>query len=142
MLQRATDTLQKRYGTAFVSWGEINRLQRIHTSGTIEKFDDNKNSLPVSAVPGTMGSLFSFNTRAEPAQKKIYGIAGNTYVAIVEFGKRIKAKSIVYFGQNADPASPHYFDQAPLYVKGKFKDVYFYKEDVEKNAEKNYHPGE
>jgi acyl-homoserine-lactone acylase len=60
----------------------------------------------------------------------------------VEFGKRIKAKSIVYFGQNADPASPHYFDQAPLYVKGKFKDVYFYKEDVEKNAEKNYHPGE
>jgi hypothetical protein len=29
-----------------------------------------------------------------------------------------------------------------MYQKGQFKDVLFYKEDVQKNAEKSYHPGE
>jgi hypothetical protein len=29
-----------------------------------------------------------------------------------------------------------------MYTKGIFKDVLFYKEDVVKDAEKTYHPGE
>jgi penicillin amidase len=99
-------------------------------------------SLPVAAVPGTLGSLFAFNTRKDPGQKKLYGVSGNSYVAIVEFGKKIKARSIMYFGQRADPSSPHSFDQAPLYVEGRFKEAYFYKEEVEKNAERTYHPGQ
>jgi acyl-homoserine-lactone acylase len=142
LLQNAVNDLDKNYGTAFIPWGEINRLQRIHTSGTLEKFDDDKPSLPVGAVPGLMGSLFAFNTRTDPGQKKLYGISGSTYVAVIEFGKKIKATSIHYFGQSADPSSPHYFDQAPLYAQAKFKDVYFYKSDVVKHSEKKYHPGE
>jgi len=142
LLHRATDTLYKRYGTALIEWGHINRLQRIHTGGTLEKFDDNKMSLPVNAAPGMLGSLFAFSTRTDAGQKKMYGVAGNTYVAIEEFGKKIKAKSIMYFGQSADPSSAHYFDQAPLYAEGKFKEVYFYKEDVLQHAERKYHPGD
>ncbi len=142
ILYNAVDTLNNRYGTHFISWGEVNRLQRIHTSGTKENFDDDKVSFPVGAVPGGMGSLFSFQTRTDPGQKKMYGVGGNTYVALVEFGKKIKAKSIMYFGQSADPLSKHYFDQASLYTEGKFKNVYFYKEDVEKNSKRKYHPGE
>ncbi|TDH29045.1 penicillin acylase family protein [Segetibacter sp. 3557_3] len=142
LLADATDTLVKDFGTAFIAWGEINRLQRVHTSGTLEKFDDRKPSLPVGAVPGGMGSLFAFTAKSEPGQKKIYGVTGNTYSAIVAFGKRIRAKSIMYFGQSADPASPHYFDQAPLYASGGFKDAYFYKSDVLKHRERRYHPGE
>ena len=142
MINTATDTLLSRYGTAMIEWGEINRLQRIHTSGDLEKFNDQKISLPVGAVPGTMGSLFAFNSRNEAGQKRMYGISGNTYVAVIEFGKRIKAKSIMYFGQSAKPSSPNYFDQAPLYVEAKFKDVYFYRKDVIKHAARKYHPGE
>jgi hypothetical protein len=33
-------------------------------------------------------------------------------------------------------------DQAIMYQKGQFKDVLFYKDDVQKNAESTYHPGE
>jgi acyl-homoserine-lactone acylase len=29
-----------------------------------------------------------------------------------------------------------------MYQKARFKDVLFYKEDVEKNMERKYHPGE
>jgi penicillin amidase len=142
ILHSTIDTLKKKYGTEFISWGEINRLQRIHTSGNLEKFDDKKVSLPVGAVPSSMGSLFAFQTRIDAGQKNLYGVGGNSYVAVIEFGEKVKAKSVVYFGQSADPASPHYFDQAPLYAAGKFKEAYFYKEDVLKHAERKYHPGE
>jgi acyl-homoserine lactone acylase PvdQ len=88
-----------------------------------------------------MGSLFAFNT-SQTNTNKMYGIGGNSYIAIVEFDRKIKAKSIVYFGQSADPTSQHYFDQASLYSQGKFKDVYFYRKDVLNHAERTYHPGE
>jgi penicillin amidase len=141
ILQNGVDDLIKTYGTEFIPWGNINRLQRIHTSGTLEKFDDNKPSLAVGAVPSMMGSLFAFNTRTDPGQKKMYGISGSTYVAVIEFGKKIKALSIHYFGESADPSSPHYFDQAPLYAAAKFKEAYFYKTDILKHMERKYHPG-
>lgn len=140
LIKNAVDDLLKNYGSAFINWGEINRLQRVHTSGD-EKFDDNKMSVPVAAVPGAMGSLFAFNTRSD-GQKKLYGISGNSYVAVVELGKKIKAQSIHNFGQSADPASPHYFDQAPIYATGHFKPVYFYLSDVRSHAEHIYHPGD
>ncbi|HNL45865.1 MAG TPA: penicillin acylase family protein, partial [Cyclobacteriaceae bacterium] len=67
---------------------------------------------------------------------------GNSFVAVVEFGDRVKAKSILAGGQNGDPASPHFFDQAQRYADVQFKDVAYYKEDVDKRAVKVYHPGE
>ncbi|MFN2457244.1 MAG: penicillin acylase family protein [Chitinophagaceae bacterium] len=147
LLSMAADTLKRRYGTAFIQWGEINRLQRINRK---ENFDDNKFSLPVAAVPGWMGSLFAFYPRTASdgsldqgeRQKKLYGMMGNSYVAIIEFGPRVKAKSIHCFGHSYDPGSLHYYDQSHLYVQGKFKEAYFYKEDVLKHAERKYHPGE
>jgi acyl-homoserine-lactone acylase len=41
-------------------------------------------------------------------------------------------------GQQGDPTSPHFFDQAQNYAEGKFKEVLFYKEDVLKHVEKRY----
>jgi len=45
-------------------------------------------------------------------------------------------------GQSSDPNSPHFDDQAQSYADRKFKDVAYYRNDVEKRAEKTYHPGE
>ena len=73
--------------------------------------------------------------------QKRYGYSGNSFIAAVEFGTRIKAKTIETGGESFDPASKHYTDQAGMYIEGKFKDVLFYKKDVLKHAEKTYHPG-
>ncbi|MDF2190917.1 penicillin acylase family protein [Paraflavitalea sp. CAU 1676] len=140
LLDKAASALKARFGTSFINWGDINRLQR--ATGSPERFDDNKPSWPVAAVPSPLGSLFAFGNGQVRGQQKFYGTRGNTYTAIVEFGPRIKARSIMYFGQSANPASSHYLDQAPLYVAGKFKDAWFYREDIEKHAERTYHPGE
>jgi acyl-homoserine-lactone acylase len=60
----------------------------------------------------------------------------------VEFGPRVRAKSILAGGESGDPASKHFSDQAEMYSRGQFKDVLFYKEDIEKQLERKYHPGE
>ena len=86
--------------------------------------------------------LPSYTSRYFEGNKKRYGVNGNSFVAAVEFGPRIKAKSLLAGGESGDENSPHFFDQGKMYSEGKFKDVLFYKEDVLKAAVKTYHPGE
>lgn len=133
--------LEARFGTWQIPWGEINRFQRI-SSDIDNRFDDNKPSIPVGFVASTWGMLPSFVSRTYPGTKKRYGYNGNSFVCVVEFGKKITAKSLLTGGQSGNENSKHFFDQGLLYSKGQFKDVLFYKEDVIKHAEKTYHPGE
>ncbi len=132
--------LKKTHGTWQVLWGNINRFQRL--SGGIEnKFDDTKASIPVPFVSSAWGMLPSYTSRYFPGTNKRYGVNGNSFSAAVEFGKKVKAKSLLAGGESGDPASPHFFDQGWLYSEGKFKDVLFYKEDVLMHAQKEYYPG-
>ena len=131
--------LEKRFGTWKIAWGEINRFQRL---GVGEKFDDDKPSLPSGLASSAFGSLPSFVARRYPNTNKRYGYNGNSFIACVEFGKKVKAKSIITGGQSFDPSSKHFTDQAQMFLDGDFKDVLFYKEDVLKHVERKYHPGE
>ena len=138
LLFQTLDNLEKRFGKWKIAWGETNRYQR----PADQIFDDKKPSLAVGLGPGTWGSLPSFATRRFPNSNKRYGVSGNSFIACVEFGKKIKAKSVIVGGQSFDPNSKHFTDQAQMYIEGKFKDVLFYKEDVLKHAARTYHPGE
>ncbi len=133
--------LQTRWGRWQIPWGDINRFQRI-SSDIDNKFDDSKASIPVGFTASTWGTLPSFVSRVFPGTKKRYGYNGNSFICAVEFGKEIKAKSLLTGGENGDPNSKHFFDQGEMYSKGKFKDVLFYKEDVLHHVERSYHPGE
>ena len=133
--------LKSTFGKWQVAWGEINRFQRI--ANDIEyKFDDSKVSLPDGFASATWGMLPSYSSRTYPGTKKRYGYHGNSFICAVEFGKKVKAKSLLAGGESGDVNSKHFFDQGLMYSKGQFKDVLFYKEDVLKHVEKTYHPGE
>ena len=54
----------------------------------------------------------------------------------------MKAKSLLAGGQSGDPASPHFADQADRYALRQFKEVAFYRDEVERRAQRRYHPGE
>ncbi|GAB3688382.1 penicillin acylase family protein [Spirosoma flavus] len=133
--------LTRDFGTWKTPWGDINRYQRL-TGNIQETYDDQKPSIPVGFTPSTWGSLAAFGARTAPNTKKRYGYVGNSFVAVVEFGKKVKARSVVTGGQDSRPGDPHFTDQAPLYCAGKFKDVWFYPEDIKQHVAKAYHPGE
>jgi len=140
-LARASAKLTADFGTWKTPWGEINRFQRL-TGDIVQPNDDSKPSLPVAFASSAWGSLAAFGMTAPQRTKKIYGDRGNSFVAVVEFGPRIRARSVLAGGESGDPASPHFNDQAEMFTKSQFKDVLFYREDVEKHRERKYHPGE
>ncbi|MEZ2336221.1 penicillin acylase family protein [Mucilaginibacter sp. RCC_168] len=138
LLAAVLKNLQSRFGTWKMAWGDINRYQRPADGIT---FDDKLPSIPVSATGSGFGQLPSFQSRTMNTQKR-YGYSGNSFVAVVEFGPRIKAKSIMTGGQSFDAASKNFTDQAQGFIDGQFKDVLFYKNDVLKHAQRTYHPGD
>lgn len=132
--------LKQQFGTWEVQWGDVNRYQRINNDLNLQ-FDDNKLSYPVPFASALWGMLPSYNSRIFPGTKKRYGFHGNSFICAVEFGDKIKAKSLLAGGNSGDPNSKHFSDQLEMYSKGQFKDVLFYKEDVLKHVKKSYKPG-
>ncbi|WP_044174035.1 penicillin acylase family protein [Flectobacillus major] len=133
--------LKTKFGTWQVAWGEINRFQRI-SSDIDQQYDDTKPSIPVPFASSAWGMLPSYTGRYFAGTKKRYGVNGNSFICAVEFGTKIKAKSLLAGGQSGDMLSKHFNDQAEMYTKGQFKDVLFYKDDIVKHAEKTYFPGQ
>jgi len=136
-LKEVIENLKQDFGTWKMPWGEVNRFQRLDEKIEVH-FDDDQPSIAVPFTSSYWGSLASFGSRKYPNTKKMYGNVGNSFIAVVEFGKKVKAKSVVTGGLSSDVTSPHFNDQSQMYCNGSFKDVFFYKEDVLKNAERSY----
>ncbi len=138
-----SETLQKLtddFGDWNMPWGDVNRFQRLDGS-IIPKLDDQAPSIAIGMASGNWGALAAYASRPGTNTKKLYGAHGNSFVAVVEFGDKVKAKSILAGGQSGDPSSPHFFDQAERYADVQFKDVAYYREDVEARAQATYRPG-
>jgi acyl-homoserine-lactone acylase len=134
------ESLTRDFGKWAVRWGEANRYQRLN--GDIQQpFDDDAPSLPIGMASGNWGALASFKAKRYGDTKRIYGTAGNSFVAVVEFGDEVRAKSLLAGGQSGDPDSPHFDDQTTRYANREFKDVAFYREDVDARASSRYQPG-
>jgi acyl-homoserine-lactone acylase len=140
-LEAVIANLERDWGTWQVPWGEINRLQRVHTSGR-DLFSDTRPSLPVPGAAGPLGIIFNFYARPEKGQKRRYGYLGNTYVSVIEFGREPQVRSLLVFGESASATSSHYLDQASLYAAGEMKPSWFTLPEIKKHSERSYHPGE
>ena len=139
-LGEAIADLQRAFGRWRLAWGEVNRFQRL-SDDIAPRFDDTQPSLPVGLAPGRWGALASFDSTRPRTTRRIYGSEGNSFVAAVEFGPTVRAKAVMAGGESGDPGSPHFADQAPLYVQGRFRDVLFSAQDVAAHAQRRYHPG-
>ena len=132
--------LQEDFGTSQIEWAEVNRYQRI--DGAIRQaFNDSLPSVGIGHASGRWGALAAYGARYSNNTKKIYGTRGNSFVAVVEFGEKVRAKSLLAGGQSGDPKSRHFDDQVELYAEGLFKEIPYYREDVLKRSIVTYQPG-
>ena len=140
-LGEATEQLTRDFGDWKIGWGQINRFQRLDDSIDAH-FDDAKPSIPVPFTSAQWGSLASFGARPYANTKKLYGSSGNSFVAVVEFGPKLRAWAVTAGGESGDPASLHFTDQAERYAAGALRPVYFYPADLAAHVERRYRPGE
>ena len=139
-LAAASGKLTSDFGGWQVAWGDINRFQRI-TDDMVHPFTDMGPSIPVGFTSAIWGSLASFGARSYNGSKKIYGTSGNSFVAVVEFGKKIRARAVTAGGESGNPSSPHFNDQAKRYSTGDLREVYFYPAQLKAHTERTYNPG-
>ncbi|HEU0043325.1 penicillin acylase family protein [Sphingomonas sp.] len=140
-LERAVARLKRDFGRWDVPWGEVNRFQR-NDAAIVQRFDDAKPSLPVPFASARWGSLASFGARAYPGTRRWYGTSGNSFVAIVEFGPRVRAWAVTAGGESGRPGSPHFANQAKRYAAGDLRPVYFWPDELAGHVERRYRPGE
>lgn len=136
-LEQAIARLTKDFGSWRTPWGEVNRFQRI-SPAIKHPFTDAAPSIPVGFTSARWGSLASFGASAYPGTSRWYGTSGNSFVAVVEFGDRIRARAVTAGGESGDPASPHFNDQAQRYATGDLREVAFYPDEIAKVATRTY----
>ena len=139
-LDAAVARLTADFGGWRVAWGQVNRFQRI-TGDIVQHFDDAGPSIAVPFTSAQWGSLASFGAKTYPGTKRRYGTNGNSFVAVVEFGPKVRAWAVSAGGESGDPASPHFTDQAGRYAAGDLRPVYFHPADLRQHIARSYHPG-
>jgi len=139
-LKKAADKLKGLHGTWKYAWGDAHRLQRIPNQSEVTEAGVLLNPLmtshPCPGTPGPLGIVFTVYSSPEIpfVRPQRYAVVGASYMAVVEFGDRIKAHSVMPFGASGRALSPHFFDQAKLYSTRKFKPAWFYPDDVQQNS--------
>jgi acyl-homoserine-lactone acylase len=136
----AVERLERDFGRCDTPWGEINRFQRL-TGDIDHPFDDSGPSIPVGFSSARWGSLASFGAAPRKGSKRWYGTGGNSFVAVVEFGEKVRARAVTAGGESGHPDSPHFNDQARRYATGDLREVYFYPDQLRGHTERVYRPG-
>jgi acyl-homoserine-lactone acylase len=140
-LAAASDRLRAEFGNWRTPWGEINRFQR-NNGDIVQTFSDAAPSIPGPFPSARWGSLASFGARPYPGTHRWYGNNGNSFIAVVEFGERVRAHAVTAGGESGDPRSPHFNDEAVRYATGNLREVYFYPDQLAGHTERSYRPGE
>ena len=110
-LETAAATVTRRFGGTDAKWGDVYRIQR-------DSVD-----LPANGVEGTYGSFRVIGYEsAGPNRYKAAG--GDSYVAAIEFGNPVRARSVIAFGNSGRPGSPHRTDQLELVSAKQLKPVW------------------
>jgi acyl-homoserine-lactone acylase len=123
LLEQAANEVKAAFGTLDVSWGQYYRLKR------------NNINLPANGADGSMG-VFRVASPGQALGKELSVGAGDSWVGIIEFGKRINARVLLSYGNSSEATSPHNGDQLKLFSEKKLRDPWFYPEDLKDHTER------
>ena len=113
--------VKQKFGSLDVAWGKTYRLK-------YGKYD-----LPANGATGGIG-VFRVAWPSDTDKNGVsYVGGGDSWVGVIEFGKKVKAKVLLSYGNSTQDGSKHKGDQLVLFSKKQMRDAWFYHEDVQKN---------
>lgn len=128
VLAERAHLVHDKYGRLDVPWREVNRLVR-------GDYDTG-----LCGGPDTLHAVYG-----DLRDGRLVGVAGDCYVLLARWDKdgKLNSRSIHQFGSaTMDATSPHYSDQAKLFVECRTKPVWMDEADIRANLEGDYRPGE
>jgi acyl-homoserine-lactone acylase len=103
--------VEKTYGALDVPWGEVFRLKY----GNVD--------LPANGGDGELG-IFRVLNFAPSENKRFQPVAGDSYVAAIEFSNPVKAMALTSYGNATQPGSSHVGEQLPMFAKKQLRPVW------------------
>lgn len=99
-----------------------------------------KVDLPVTGGPDAVRAVY---WHRDEATGRLIGYTGDSYIMMVEWDRdgRPSSRSVHQFGAaSTRPGSPHYADQAPLFVRQQYKPVWFDEAALRPHVAREYRP--
>ena len=121
LLSAAATEVKAKWGRIDVPWGDVVRLR-------IGEYD-----LPANGADGSVGVYRVASPRPD-RDGKMKIRSGDSWVSVIEFGKKVKAKVLLSYGNSTQKDSPHYGDQLKLFSEKKLRDARYYRDDVERHV--------
>lgn len=124
MLEEAATEVKTNFGSLDFAWGDFYRIKHHGVD------------LPGNGADGSLGVFrVAWPGGRDGAKLNIGG--GDSWVSVIEFGEKVKAKVLLSYGNSTQPGNPHNGDQLKLFSEKKFRDAWIYREDVIKNVERS-----
>jgi acyl-homoserine-lactone acylase len=115
--------MKESYGVLDIAWGDVFRLRR----GDID--------LPANGADGSVG-IFRVIWPGGFNNGQYITSGGDSWVGVIEFGDKVRAKVLLSYGNASQPDSPHNGDQLQLFSDKEFRDAYFYREQVDAHVKR------
>ncbi len=116
-LEAVAAKVEKTYGALDVAWGDVFRLAV-----------SNKN-LPANGGSGNLG-IFRALDFAPASEDRFQAVAGDSFVAAIEFSQPVRAMALTSYGNSTQPGSPHVGDQLPMFVNKQLRPVWRERQDI------------
>jgi len=123
LLKEAATEVKATFGTLDIPWGQFYRL----------KWHDI--NLPANGADGSLG-VFRVASPGIASGKELAVGAGDSWVGVIEFGKKINARVLLSYGNSSETGSPHNGDQLKLFSEKKLRDPWFYPEELKEHTER------
>jgi acyl-homoserine-lactone acylase len=116
-LETVAAKVEKTYGAIDVPWGDVFRLK----SGNVD--------LPANGGDGELG-IFRTLYFAPLENGMFQAVAGDSYVAAIEFSNPVKAMVLTSYGNATQPGSSHTNDQLPMVAEKQLRPVWRSRKEI------------
>ncbi|MEH2264047.1 acylase [Nostoc sp.] len=119
-LQLVAAKMKKTYGALDISWGEVYRLKY----GNV--------NLPANGGNGELGIFRTlYFAPLDSEDGHFQAVAGDSFVAAIEFSNPVKAMALTSYGNASQPGSPHIGEKLQMFAHKQLRPVWRARKDIQ-----------